>query len=102
MGVTILDYYVGFPQWPVYGNLTIDIEAVAIGGFTALDLYIPASPAGSLPADGNKGKNAEGKDECVSNEGFPPEFHWPSVAWKPNQCNRRVFWSDISIRVQNG
>lgn len=102
MGVPILDDYEGFPQRSVYGNLTIDIETVTVGGFAALDLYIPASPAGGLPADGNKGKDAEGKDECVSNEGLPPEFHWPSVAWKPNQCNRRVFCSDISMRMQNG
>lgn len=92
MGVPILDYYMSFPpKWPVYDNFTIYIKAIAIGGFTALDLYVPTSPpAGSLPADKNQGKNADNEDKCVSKEGFPPEFHWPSVSWKPDQCNRQV------------
>jgi hypothetical protein len=58
VGMSILDDHMCFPKRPLYRYLAIDIKAVSIGGFTTLDLYVPASSAGSLFGDNHQGKDA--------------------------------------------
>lgn len=71
----ILNDDMGIPQRSFHMDITIDGQAVAVGGCLSLHLHISASFSQSPAADGKDGKDAEKEDNAVSDEAETAAVH---------------------------